>query len=418
MKGFYDKIVPDFLNKYGKKWGAKVGDLELNSRTAARDVTVTSEGSASYRVKWRNQLSDKVHSQFFDDPEEANAYAKELREQGGAKVHGLTVTPEMKRSVMEEGQPLFHQEKPLITERSPEAHNEIATLARASVVQPANQAPKYIRANAHAMQLITEANGHGFRGVNMPLGDAYDTIDELRNMRETLTDPKAKENVTDLIETLYKGLHYKNGLNIVKAGTANDEIHTIMEEQFHSMQRGAGEGALERSLPTDYMMKDPGIQKLAVRIKGTERPNAKPVVIVAEGVADVLLGDHELSQEQAESTAKKYFGLLSSEHGNEPLEVARAIYDYADQYAAEHGLIEPGAQYDPEGTRAGRSALNSILARRSGEETARSARQGGREGSSQAGIQDVNARPIQGEGNRPSTQEPGTTALRSTQALE
>ena len=29
MKGFYDKILPSFLNKYGKKWGVKVGEVTL-----------------------------------------------------------------------------------------------------------------------------------------------------------------------------------------------------------------------------------------------------------------------------------------------------------------------------------------------------------------------------------------------------
>jgi len=31
MKGFYDKIIPDFLNKFGKKWGAKVEETEIET---------------------------------------------------------------------------------------------------------------------------------------------------------------------------------------------------------------------------------------------------------------------------------------------------------------------------------------------------------------------------------------------------
>ena len=30
MTGFYDKIIPDYLNKYGKKWGAKVGETKID----------------------------------------------------------------------------------------------------------------------------------------------------------------------------------------------------------------------------------------------------------------------------------------------------------------------------------------------------------------------------------------------------
>ena len=29
MKGFYDQILPRFMDKYGKKWGVKTGEVEL-----------------------------------------------------------------------------------------------------------------------------------------------------------------------------------------------------------------------------------------------------------------------------------------------------------------------------------------------------------------------------------------------------
>ena len=59
MKGFYDKMLPSFMNKYGKKWGIKVSDMELPN------------------------LED------------------------GLTMHSIPVTEEMKQSVMEEGQVMF-----------------------------------------------------------------------------------------------------------------------------------------------------------------------------------------------------------------------------------------------------------------------------------------------------------------------
>jgi hypothetical protein len=53
MKGFYDKIIPDYANKYGKKWGSKVSDDKLST---------------------------------------------------GEIVHSMDITPAMRKSVMEEGQ--------------------------------------------------------------------------------------------------------------------------------------------------------------------------------------------------------------------------------------------------------------------------------------------------------------------------
>lgn len=59
MKGFYDQMLPQFMNKYGKKWGVKVGEVELN--TPGKEV-----------------------------------------------MHSVDVTPEMRESVITQGQPLFH----------------------------------------------------------------------------------------------------------------------------------------------------------------------------------------------------------------------------------------------------------------------------------------------------------------------
>ena len=59
MRGFYDEILPRFMNKYGKKWGVSVGEVEL--------------------------------------PHLA---------ENGQKMHAVSVTPDMKESVMQ-GQPMF-----------------------------------------------------------------------------------------------------------------------------------------------------------------------------------------------------------------------------------------------------------------------------------------------------------------------
>lgn len=63
MKGFYDQILPRFMDKYGKKWGAKTGEVELPHL-----------------------------------------------EESAQKMHSVDVTPEMKESVME-GQPMFFKTK-------------------------------------------------------------------------------------------------------------------------------------------------------------------------------------------------------------------------------------------------------------------------------------------------------------------
>ena len=50
MKGFYDRMLPAFMNKYGKKWGIKVEDIDLShlqSDLTMHSVPVTDEMKAS-----------------------------------------------------------------------------------------------------------------------------------------------------------------------------------------------------------------------------------------------------------------------------------------------------------------------------------------------------------------------------------
>ena len=75
MKGFYDQIIPSFLNKYTKKWGGRVSRTELVTNT------------------------DLLSSKEIMDGEGDNL---------GYNVHSLEITPTMEASVMQ-GQPLFNQ---------------------------------------------------------------------------------------------------------------------------------------------------------------------------------------------------------------------------------------------------------------------------------------------------------------------
>ncbi|RPH75626.1 hypothetical protein EHM76_01210, partial [bacterium] len=76
MKGFYDTILPAFMNKYAKKWGAKVGESELTTQKY--------------------------------DPEYARKLPKgfAITEDKKATVHSIPITPSMRESVMQ-GQPMF-----------------------------------------------------------------------------------------------------------------------------------------------------------------------------------------------------------------------------------------------------------------------------------------------------------------------
>lgn len=86
MKTFYDKMIPQYLDKYGKKWGAKVEPAEIN--------TVKDYESPTFPRGNQVQKYDPVQS--------------------------IPVTDAMRKSVVEEGQPLFSL-KPSMVERKVES---------------------------------------------------------------------------------------------------------------------------------------------------------------------------------------------------------------------------------------------------------------------------------------------------------
>jgi hypothetical protein len=69
MKGFYDQILPKFLDKYAKKWDAKVGMTEISTPNAM----------------YKNMMGEDMKAQ----------------------VQYIDITPKMKESVLTKGQPLF-----------------------------------------------------------------------------------------------------------------------------------------------------------------------------------------------------------------------------------------------------------------------------------------------------------------------
>ena len=95
MKGFYDKIVPNFLNQFGKKYGAKVqpGTVSIVSTPAQHHGLTESQ----FRAQSPDEQQRMVRQ---------HAYAHQ-----GAKtevpVHHFPITPEMREDVTKNGVPLY-----------------------------------------------------------------------------------------------------------------------------------------------------------------------------------------------------------------------------------------------------------------------------------------------------------------------
>ena len=96
MMGFYDQMLPAYLNKYGEKHGAKVSPIEVTRPPRDSTLAFGYPGGDDYvagKITWNEFLQQSPHA------------AKEFSTQ----LHGFDITPSMREEVLTKGQPLYQQ---------------------------------------------------------------------------------------------------------------------------------------------------------------------------------------------------------------------------------------------------------------------------------------------------------------------
>ena len=97
MKGFYDKMLPAFLSKFGKKYGAEVGETKIS--TATEFEVKTDEGQT---VMFRSR---EAASNWLDEHDTAGR----VNEIGSNQetVHAMPITPALREAALTEGFSMF-----------------------------------------------------------------------------------------------------------------------------------------------------------------------------------------------------------------------------------------------------------------------------------------------------------------------
>lgn len=115
MKGFYDKILPDFARKFAKKFGAKVGSVLLLGESNKGEWSaypLPNELAGLFDVYTLSDDGKTIVDSSYPTLEEAQERAKRLN---GIEVHSIELTPELKKVALEQGFSLFQpgQDGPL-----------------------------------------------------------------------------------------------------------------------------------------------------------------------------------------------------------------------------------------------------------------------------------------------------------------
>lgn len=101
-KNLYDRMIPQFLSKYTKKWGGKVGTDSVE--TSIFSGIITKDGEPVQFVGSKEALERELQRHRQRNP--SSIYAAETLTKAGT-VHSLTITPAIRQAILSEGQPLF-----------------------------------------------------------------------------------------------------------------------------------------------------------------------------------------------------------------------------------------------------------------------------------------------------------------------
>ena len=110
MAEFYDRMLPSFMGKYGKRWGATVGETSIVLPQAeAGDLFAIEDERGRWMVEDDN--AQDVTNVLFDTENEAREWMRSVSSLTGdaarETVHSIPVTQEMRQSVLYSGQAQF-----------------------------------------------------------------------------------------------------------------------------------------------------------------------------------------------------------------------------------------------------------------------------------------------------------------------
>lgn len=139
MKGFYDKMVPAFLNKFGKKHGVQVQPGQINvDNPLGHSQTAMLRASGIPETQW-GQIPYKEKERMM-----AEYSAKQPPEM--APVHTFNITPQMREDVLKNGIPLYAKGGS-VEEDVPRETTKAYKLFRVHPKHPGKLFPLFVDAN-------------------------------------------------------------------------------------------------------------------------------------------------------------------------------------------------------------------------------------------------------------------------------
>lgn len=105
--------IPNFLNKFGKKYGARVEELKVLTTEESTDQYYLDQSTDAYWHVMDATTGEPIAgSGLFDSMEEARGWVAKTIGSSQTEVHSLPITEKLKKAALEQGFTLFQADKP------------------------------------------------------------------------------------------------------------------------------------------------------------------------------------------------------------------------------------------------------------------------------------------------------------------
>lgn len=176
MKAFYDNIIPSWVNKYVKKWGAKAGTTEIDTKPELTNDGINLDSG---------EINQPTNGKF-------------------TTVHSVEVTPSMTISVME-GQPMFRASERVFTDVTKERHHQQISKAVNELQEKApNALPlRVVRNNQELSEAIKDLP----KSEQVRIQEAIDAKDVISGVTTSKAVFIVSENISDENEAIHTWIH-------------------------------------------------------------------------------------------------------------------------------------------------------------------------------------------------------------------
>ena len=279
MMGFYDKMLPDYLNTYGKPYGAQVGTFDIPNPQPQKGISdlagllrqrgITDEQYANLPQQERIQLLNEV--------KDASANQR-------LPLHNFPITPEMRESIKQKGLPLYQQvgiptagagaaSQMLEPEEEPE-YSKGGSIAKMAALAKLKQMRGEMAPRAEAIKNIIARDENRYLADVAPNSLTNAEIEaEIKRMAARAKASGQQEGVLPRAErdaNLAKMLEQSEIQNRLYHGTTDDV------PRFDPNMAGKKTGNLTTALGT-FLSDNPAESSRYAELWGTEGGNVMPV---------------------------------------------------------------------------------------------------------------------------------------------